>query len=253
MKKLKYYEQAATEARVLEGQISKATKDKSNGAAVLHMNLDGGFVGLIYEKEVDALSIPKSLIGFLGRTVNFIITGIDVENKTFTCSRKAAQEKLTENLASVMGDGAAKEGVVVSMTNYGAFVEVDGVTGMMKNSDFSSDHTPVKDVLKEGHKISVILKRVSDSNKLAFEAEKKYENPRKDSAASFKEDEVVVGVIRNVKPNGVFVSIGSGIDALAPNPQVGEFVEGAKVSLKITSVDVEKNRVRGKLLRTITC
>ena len=82
-----------------------------------------------------------------------------------------------------------------------------------------------------------------------FEAVKKYKSPTIMSIDSLK-NQVVLGVVRSIKPWGVFVQIAPNLDALC-SPDVVELEEDMKVSIKITKVIKEEKKVRGKILNVL--
>ncbi|WP_257985750.1 S1 RNA-binding domain-containing protein [Bacillus sp. M6-12] len=217
---------------------------------VLVLDLDG-VKGIIIRDEVDLEVEWKSLVGFLGREVSFVVKEIDRDTGVVICSRKDAQEILKQEVVERLREGEVFNAQVINVLKYGAYVEIDGVTGLLKNVDFADDYTTVGEVLKVGDTVNVKLKKVSSNDRLIFEAIEKYKNPTIMSFDMFERDQVVLGVVRNVKPWGVYVCIAPGLDALCPIPGTGELEEGMKVSFRITQIKPEDQRVRGKIVRIL--
>jgi small subunit ribosomal protein S1 len=214
------------------------------------LDLDG-VKGIIVRDELDLEVNWKSLVGFLGREVNFVVKEIDKEKDVLICSRKDAQEILKESIVTRLKEGEVFNAQIINLLKYAAYVEIEGVTGLLKNVDFADDYTAVGEVLKVGDSVNVKLKKTSSNGRLIFEAVEKYKNPTIMEFDMFERDQVVLGVIRNVQPFGVYVCIAPGVDALGPIPGTGEIEEGMKVYFRITQVRPDEKRVRGKIVRVL--
>lgn len=256
MYNLRNYERAMNKKEIMKGVVKLTQFSKELDCDILILDLEG-VKGIIKRDEVDGEVEWKSLVSFLGREVFFSIQSIDKESKIVYCSRKEAQASLKEGTVKRLQEGEVFKAQIVNILNYGAYVEVEGVTGLLKNIDYASDYTTIKEVLKVGDYINVKLKKLSANDKLIFEAVSKYVNPTIMSFDMFEKDQVVLGTVRNVKPWGAYVCIAPGLDALCPIPGTGEIEEGSKVSFRITQVNVgneESNnaqRVRGKIVRIL--
>lgn len=248
MKQFITYEKAMEEKTVLKGLVKVVQHNQELDTDVLILDLDG-VKGIIVRDELDLEVNWKSLVGFLGREVSFVVKEIDKDKGVVICSRKEAQAILKESIVARLKEGEVFNAQVINMLKYGAYVEIDGVTGLLKNVDFADDYTTIGEVLKVGDSVNVKLKKTSTNSRLIFEAVEKYKNPTIMEFSMFERDQVVFGVIRNVQPFGVYVCIGPGIDALCPIPGTGEIEEGMKVSFRITQVRPEEKRVRGKIVR----
>ncbi|PLS19708.1 RNA-binding protein [Bacillus sp. M6-12] len=250
MTKFTAYEKAMNSKEILKGLVKVVQHNAELDTDVLVLDLDG-VKGIIIRDEVDLEVEWKSLVGFLGREVSFVVKEIDRDTGVVICSRKDAQEILKQEVVERLREGEVFNAQVINVLKYGAYVEIDGVTGLLKNVDFADDYTTVGEVLKVGDTVNVKLKKVSSNDRLIFEAIEKYKNPTIMSFDMFERDQVVLGVVRNVKPWGVYVCIAPGLDALCPIPGTGELEEGMKVSFRITQIKPEDQRVRGKIVRIL--
>lgn len=250
MNKLNVFRKAMENKEIMKGVVKLVQYNKDLGTDILALDLDG-VKGVIVREEADHEVKWKSLVGFIGREVNFIVKSIDEETGTVFCSRKEAQEILKGEIIERLCEGEVFNAKIVNILKYGAYVEIEGISGLLKNVDFADDYTAIEDVLKVGDTVNVKLKKVSANDKLIFEAVEKYKNPTIMEFDMFERDQVVLGVVRNVKPWGVYVCIAPGLDALCPIPGTGEIEEGMKVSFRITQVKPEEKRVRGKIIRTL--
>lgn len=242
--------EAQESQKVLKGVVKMVYFDKELESDVLVLDLNG-HKGVVLREEVDKDVIPQSLVGFLGREITYVVEKIDEEKEIVFCSRKKAQELKFDEIYERLTEGEVFNAKIINILKYGAYVEIEGVTGLLKNVDFSNDYTTIGEVLKLGDDVNVKLKKVSSNNRLIFEAVRKYQQPSIMNFDMFERDQVVLGTIRNVKPWGAYVAIAPGLDALCPIPGTGELEEGMKVSMRITQVHEEERRVRGKILRAM--
>lgn len=250
MNKLNVFKKAMETKEVMKGLVKMVQFDKTLDSDILALDLDG-VKGIIVREEVDHEVNWKSLVGFIGRDVSFVVKSVDEETGTIYCSRKDAQNILKEVIVERLCEGEVFNAQIVNILKYGAYVEIEGISGLLKNVDFADDYTTIEDILKVGNTVNVKLKKVSSNGKLIFEAIEKYKNPTIMEFDMFERDQVVLGVVRNVKPWGIYVCIAPGLDALCPVPGTGEIEEGMKVSFRITQVKPEEERVRGKIIRTL--
>lgn len=218
-----------------------------------------GIVGTVLMDEADAEIERKSLVNLLGRRVPVMVLSVDDGEGRVLCSRKEAQIQIKVDMANDLANQKVFEGEVVRTAPYGVYVEVNGISGLLKNGDYINIAVPVSDFFGEGDMVKVFCKGFSPNGKIQWgPAEKpKVENITYD----VEEDTCVTGKVINLRPFenggvGVFVRISKGLDALCMLPPDMEINPGDQVSLKILSVTPSNNqneppRVRGKLLRVL--
>lgn len=250
MNRLNMYKKALETKKIMKGTVKYVQFSKEYDTDILVLDLEGT-KGIVLRSEVDHEINWKSLVSFVGRVINFVVQSIDEEQDVLFCSRKEAQDIMKGAIVERLTEGEVFSATVVNILNYGAYLEIDGISGLLKNIDFAEDYTTVGDVLKVGDKINVKLKKISTNDKLIFEAIEKFVNPTIMNFDIFAENQVVAGTIRDVKPWGIYVCIAPGLDALCPIPATGEFEEGMKVSFRIVKVLHEEKRIRGKIIKSI--
>ena len=164
--------------------------------------------------------------------------------------RKAAEAKIWESIA--VGDRFT--GTVKSLTNYGAFVDIGGVDGMIHVSELS--WTRIKnpsEVVLVGDTVEVYIKAIDkDKKKISLGYKKEEENPWVIFQKNFDVDDVVKVTIVSMTTYGAFARIIPGIDGLIHISQIAdkhiakpqdELQIGQEVEAKITAVDNDKKRV----------
>ena len=164
--------------------------------------------------------------------------------------RKAAEEKIWENIA--VGDRFT--GTVKSLTNYGAFVDIGGVDGMIHVSELSWSRikNPSEDVLV-GDTVEVYIKAIDkDKKKISLGYKKEEENPWVIFQKNYEVNDVVKVTIVSMTTYGAFARNIPGIDGLIHISQIAdkhiakpqdELQVGQEVEAKITAVDNDKKRI----------
>ncbi len=164
--------------------------------------------------------------------------------------KKANEAKIWENIA--VGDKFT--GTVKSLTNYGAFVDIGGVDGMVHISELSWARIKnPSEVVLVGDTVEVYVKAIdADKKKISLGYKKPDENPWVIFENNYKVDDVVKVTIVSMTTYGAFARIIPGIDGLIHISQIAnkriakpqdELSVGQEVEAKITAVDFEKKRV----------
>lgn len=197
------------------------------------------------KSEIDIEKNWDDIDGFIGRELHFL--PIKTEGQMTIVSRKELQKEKRESVIERLKNGETFKGKVINTLKYAAYIEIEGVlTGLLKNTDFSDSHISIKEAVKKGAFIDVKLKNYTE-NKIILIATNKFTPDRKAFLSKKSEEDVVTGVIKTLLPDKCFVNISPGIDGLANVPAF-EIDEGMKVDFKITKIDLENERVRGKIL-----
>ena len=164
--------------------------------------------------------------------------------------REAARAKFFEN---VHADDVVT-GEVKSITDYGVFVDLGGVDGLIRRSDLSWKRIKhPSDVVSVGDKIEVTIKEIDDeTKKVSLIYKKDSENPWEIFKANYEEGMVCKANIVSVTSFGAFAQIIDGIDGLIHISQIANqrvnnvadiLTVGQEVDVKITEIDLDKKRI----------
>ncbi|MBR1422460.1 MAG: bifunctional 4-hydroxy-3-methylbut-2-enyl diphosphate reductase/30S ribosomal protein S1 [Ruminococcus sp.] len=164
--------------------------------------------------------------------------------------RAAAQAAFFEN-AQI---GSEVEGVVKSITDYGVFVDLGGVDGLVRRMDLSWKRIKhPSDVVSVGDKITVKIKDIDDeTKKVSLIYKKDSENPWEIFKANYEIGQVVKATVVSITSFGAFAQIIDGIDGLIhisqiANQRVNNVADilsvGQEVECKITEIDSDKKRI----------
>lgn len=243
------YQKFMEEGRELTGTIRMTQFDKDLETDVLMLDFEG-VLAYVPREEFDLRNVTTSLVRYVGRKIRVLVKEVR-EDGLVICSRKMVLENRRADLLARMADGTPVKARIATFTKFGAYVKVEGISFLLQNQYFAEDYTSISEVKEVGDEIDIKLLRVTPNGNLFAEAAEKYKSDTAVNIDIFERDQVVVGTIRNIKPFGVFVCIAPNLDALCPVPEEVEIDMGMKVQFRITKVDEEAGKVRGKILRVL--
>ncbi|MFJ8531229.1 S1 RNA-binding domain-containing protein [Bacillus sp. NPDC094106] len=244
------FKDAIEKGTVFSGTVRLVQRHESLDTDILMTELDGVQV-VIAREEVDIRQVKTSLVNFIGRKVSFVILSVDEENGVLMASRKAVEERKRDALISKLEEGAEFDAKITKVLRFGAFVEINGVSVLLRNSDFAEGFTSLREVKQAGDVVKVKLTKVTENHRILVQAVEKFKTNSVMSLDKFEPNQVVLGRIRSVKPWGCFVCIEANIDALCPIPGTFDVEEDMLVSFRITQVRVDEKKVRGKIINIL--
>ncbi|PAP77623.1 30S ribosomal protein S1 [Rubrivirga marina] len=198
--------------QVLEGQV----KNIVNFGAFVDL---GGVDGLLHITDISwgRVGHPSEVLE-LDQKLNVVVLDYDKERQRISLGYKQLQEHPWENLAERIVEGMQIEGRVVSITDYGAFVEIEpGIEGLVHISEMSwTEHVkhPTQKV-QLGQTVNVkVLKVDEDTKKISLGMKQLEPDPWEGLLDRFPVGTVTRGKVRNITTFGAFVEIEQGIDGL---------------------------------------
>lgn len=174
-----------------------------------------------------------------GEKIEVKILTLDVQQNSFILSNKkvyddSAQEA-KENIFSQISEGQIVSGEVVRITDFGAFVDIGGVDGLLPLSQLSwrwIDHPT--DILHVGDKINVEVILVDhDKQRVSLSLKKLEPDPWVEAEKNIKEGDKIEGTITRIKYFGAFVEVFPGVEALLPHNEVIEYQNESKSILQV--------------------
>ena len=202
---------------------------------------------LSWEKNVKH---PKDHIE-IGQVVDVEIIEIDKQQRRLRVSRKTLLPKPIDKFASANRVGDVITGTVSSVTDFGAFLKIGAVEGLLHNQEISWDKgQSAKDICKAGDEVEVkIIKIDRDQGKVSLSIKAMQESPVAAFAKTHKNGDIVEGTVKDKKEFGIFVSIEPGVDALlrlddlAPLKEE-EVEKGQEIRAVISFIDAKNDRIR---------
>jgi len=193
---------------------------------------------------------PKDYLS-VGEDINVEIIEIDKDKRRLRVSLKNLQPKPMEAFSRNHRVGDVMTGTVTSVTDFGAFVKLDGVEGLLHNQESSWDKTKnAKDLFKSGDEIEVkIIKIDTEAGKISLSKKALEESPADLFAKNHKNGDIVTGTVKDKKDFGVFVALDENVDALIRTEDLhplkfDEIEPGQEIRAVISFIDPKNDRIR---------
>ena len=225
-------------------RLEEAFENQEILKAKVSQVLAGGVCVIVDETRV---FIPASLVSdtyekdltkFKDQEIEFIITEFDPRKRRIIGNRKtllvAKKAELQKELFAKIKVGDVIEGTVKNVTDFGAFIDLGGVDGLLHISEMSWGRVEnPKKVFTVGQQVRVFIKSINDT-KIALSMKFDDENPWNGAAEKYAVGNVVKGKVARMTDFGAFVELAPGVDALLHVSQIShEHVEKPADVLKI--------------------
>ena len=225
-------------------RLEEAFENQEILKAKVSQVLAGGVCVIVDETRV---FIPASLVSdtyekdltkFKDQEIEFIITEFDPRKRRIIGNRKtllvAKKAELQKELFAKIKVGDVIEGTVKNVTDFGAFIDLGGVEGLLHISEMSWGRVEnPKKVFTVGQQVRVFIKSINDT-KIALSMKFDDENPWNGAAEKYAVGNVVKGKVARMTDFGAFVELAPGVDALLHVSQIShEHVEKPADVLKI--------------------
>lgn len=204
-----------------------------------------------YPRTSDKDEIIRRLKALIGKDMLVQILDADQKgNKLIFSEKEAVKDGLTERLTN-MKVGDIISGKVTGIVDFGAFVNVDGIEGLVHISEVSWEHiAEVKDRLHIGDEVKAKIIGI-DKDRLSLSIKQTTPDPWLDEAAKFKVGDKVEGTVTRVTPFGAFVQISPAVEALVHVSELGEdvnpeklFTVNEKREFNVLEIDTENRKIR---------
>ena len=225
-------------------RLEEAFENQEILKAKVSQVLAGGVCVIVDETRV---FIPASLVSdtyekdltkFKDQEIEFVITEFDPRKRRIIGNRKtllvAKKAELQKELFAKIKVGDVIEGTVKNVTDFGAFIDLGGVDGLLHISEMSWGRVEnPKKVFTVGQQVRVFIKSINDT-KIALSMKFDDENPWNGAAEKYAVGNVVKGKVARMTDFGAFVELAPGVDALLHVSQIShEHVEKPADVLKI--------------------
>lgn len=211
--------------------------------------------------------VPASLIStdfiedfssFDEQVLELRVEELDPENNRVILSRKAVEQERNEakkaELLESLNEGDVIEGTIARLTNFGAFVDIGGVDGLVHVSELSHEHVDKpEDVVSVGEKVNVKVKSVErDSERISLSIKDTLPSPFESIKGEIHADSVIEGRVVRLTDFGAFVEIAAGVQGLVHISEISRkhiakpsdvLAPNQTVTVKVLSVDEENERI----------
>jgi small subunit ribosomal protein S1 len=197
------------------GLISGKVKAVVKGGLMLNVGVEAFLPG----SQVDIIA-PKDLRVYEGKTLECKIVKLNEERKNVVLSRRELIEaERAEKRAKLLGGiekGGTVKGTVKNITDFGAFIDLDGLDGLLHITDMSwSRLNHPSEMLKVGQEVEVLVLDIDrEKERVSLGLKQKTSNPWDKIAEKYPVNMKVKGKITNLVPYGAFVELEPGIEGL---------------------------------------
>ena len=243
--------------------VSGVIKSFNKGGAVVEVEGVQGFVPVSqlltpFQMDTTESSGVNNDESRIGQSINMKIMTLDRNQKTLILSeRQSIQEKQKldlDKLLEEMKEGDIRDGKVTGISNFGAFVDCGGVTGLIHISEMSWDQVDSPGaILKAGQDVKVYVLKVDlETKKVAFSLRRLEAEPWSTVGDKYTVDQIVNRVVTKLADYGAFVRIDRSIYGLLHISEITEetiqhpkeiLSENQELELKIISLEPEKRRL----------
>ncbi len=228
------------EAKEQNATLHAMVTDRVKGGLVV----DLGIRGFVPASHVGNGSMKNNLERYVGQSIPLKVIEVDKERRKVVLSNKLAmdedrQARKAETVASLQ-PGQIRHGVVRRLTNYGAFVDLGGIDGLLHISEMSWTRiNHPSEVLKEGQDLDVkILKMDLDQGRVSLGLRDILPDPWTEIAQRYHPGDTINGTVTRVVPFGAFVQVEGGVEGIIPNSELAGR-KGAKTPALSAGTEVE--------------
>ena len=203
--------ETCTEGSIIEGVIVGRIK----GGMLVDVGVDAFLPG----SQLDVVPV-KNPDDYMNRTMEFKILKINRDRRNLVVSRRELLEERRRDskkkLLTEIQVGQSRKGVVKNLTDFGAFIDLNGMDGLLHVTDMSWGRiNHPSEVLSVGQEVEVMILDVNmEKERISLGLKQKGHNPWDDIEAKFPVGRRVHGKVVNLMPYGAFVEIEEGIEGL---------------------------------------
>jgi small subunit ribosomal protein S1 len=242
-------EQIKEREGVVEGPVIEVVK----GGLILDIGLRGFLPASLVE-----LRRVRDLQPYVGRTLQAKIIELDKNRNNVVLSRRAwleeTQKEQREEFLANLKPGEVRKGIVSSVVNFGAFVDLGGMDGLVHVSELSWKHVDhPSSVVQVGDEIEVLVLNVElDKERISLSLKATQQDPWQEFATAHRVGELVYGRVTKLVPFGAFIQVGEGIEGLVHISEMAVHhvdlpeqvvTPGEELWVKIIDIDLQRRRI----------
>jgi ribosomal protein S1 len=243
-------QEAKEQGRTMTAMVT----DRVKGGLVV----DLGIRGFVPASHVGNGSMKNNLEKYVGQSIPLKVIEVDKERRKVVLSNKLAvdedrQSKKSETVNSLQV-GQIRRGTVRRLTNYGAFVDLGGIDGLLHISEMSWTRiNHPQEVIKEGQELDVVvLKMDLEAGRVSLGLRQILPDPWTGIDERYHPGDMITGQVTRVVPFGVFVQVEGGIEGIIPNSEMSSrkggkagpaLVQGSDVEVKVIDVRPDERKM----------
>lgn len=246
---LKHWQQLVDKFEAGETVEAYVSGENRGGLVVKVMGING----FIPASQITTYFV-KNFKQFVGQTLDCKVLSIDERKRRVVLSSRAVREEQLDDVWENIVVGQQVKGKVVRMTDFGAFVDLGGVDGLIHVSDIAWQRIDKpSDVLTIGQELEpLVLKANRERNRISLGLKQLQPKPFDVFAENNKAGDVVTGKVVNMLEFGAFVRLKEGVEGLIHVSQIAnhhvekpsdELNIGDVIEVKILDIDMERQRI----------
>ena len=221
------------------------------------MTLVNGIKVFVPSSQISSRYV-EDLASFKGKEYDFKIIEFDRSKRRIIAGRKELvikeDKERREKLYATIEEGSQMEGVISRLVDFGAFVDLGGVDGLIHISEMSWGRVKkASDLVKEGEKVKVTVLGIDKTKgKISLSLKDVSNNPWADAEEKFALGTVLEGKVVRMVPFGAFVELANGVDGLLHISQIAakhvlkpedELKTGEIIKVKVIEIDAKNKKI----------
>jgi small subunit ribosomal protein S1 len=197
------------------GKIAGKVKSIVKGGLIVNIGVEA----FVPASQID-ITMPKNLQAYVGNTYDFKVVKLNQERQNIVLSRRELiEQERAERRAKLLADmvpGDIRKGTVKNITDFGAFIDLNGIDGLLHITDMSWGRIGhPSEILKVGQDIDVVVLDINrDKERVSLGLKQKMANPWDNIETKYPVGARVKGRIVNLVPYGAFVELEPGVEGL---------------------------------------
>lgn len=196
-------------------EVSGRVKGKVKGGLVVSIGVDA----FLPASQID-VQAPKNLDQYIGQTFDLKIVKINKERRNIVVSRRelieSQRQQKRQQILNEVKVGSIRKGIVKNITDYGAFIDLDGLDGLLHITDMTWGRiSHPNEILKVGEEIEVMVTEIDqDKERVSLGIKQLHENPWDQIEKRYPVGSKIHGKVVNLVPYGAFVELEEGVEGL---------------------------------------
>jgi small subunit ribosomal protein S1 len=250
-------EEMLESGEIFEGEVV----DSNRGGVIVPFGRLRGFVPNSHLSSLPsglrAGRVQEAKSDLVGKKLHLAVIEVNQRRRRLVLSKRAADRRRKGSLLEDIEKGQIRKGIVRNLVDFGAFVDLGGVDGLIHISELDWRHVDhPSDVLNLGEEVEVeVLSVDQEQQRIGLSRKRLLPDPWHQVVDNLAVDDIVEGTVTNVVPFGVFVDIGEGVEGLVHTSEMPsgdivletDLVEGAHVAVRILSIDHDKHQLALRL------
>ncbi len=242
-------QQAKEEGRTLMAMVT----DRVKGG----LTVDLGIRGFVPASHVGNGSMKNNLEKYVGQSIPLKVIEVDKDRKKVVLSNKLAAEEDRQSrkvdTVNSLQPGQIRKGTVRRLTNYGAFIDLGGIDGLLHISEMSWTRIlHPQEVLREGQDVDVVVLKLDiEAGRVSLGMRQILPDPWTTISDQYAVGDVITGVVSRQVQFGLFVTVEGGIEGIIPNAELNAkrgkgaspIAAGSEVEVKIIDLRAEERKM----------